>query len=407
MTEENIKTEGNEMQEPPGEGTIRGRLSCERRDMADEIKEMDSNGTTGNPDAAAKVETGEESSKAGSVSSSLPLIILPILLIASIGVSIAGLGQALDKVFVLGGEGAYFVKHLEYGFEAYFSQHKRYPEVAAWCDALKQDPESSDYFRYESECEFAVNQHLSEAEGQVPADMVVLFDAPPGWNQSGGPELARGYKGSVYARVITGDWTFQTVHIADVPYLRWRPQDSGVIPMVNRTKPCALMASGIVCFATVALITLRKQIKAYPLFTLILGLLSIGAGVFWGGWSESMYALAENKHLGEMAGGAAGLLTGLCFAAVLGKRAERIGPQAGLVGFGGLIGTIFGLLCSCAVHGFLTIAYRETGFVNMAAGAAFGAWTGVILGWIAAAVMGRMRRRAAAVREAVREGAAS
>lgn len=327
------------------------------------------------------------------VGNTAALITVIILLIVSAGISLVGLAAAIDRTIFLGKDGYYFVKHLQEGLESYFSKHKRYPEPSAWCDVLKQDEASSDYFWYDSECEFAINRHLAELEGPVPADMVVLYQAEPGWNRAGGPELVRGYRGSVYSRVLTGEGNFKTIHIADAPYLRWKPQDSGIIPAVDRTKPCAVLAGGVVFCAMVVLIFLRKQLMAYPLLTLGLAILSGGAGMFWGSGSEWLYSLIESKHLGQLAGGAAGLLAGLCFVPVLGKWAEYTGLRAGLICFGVLTGTLFGLLCSCAVHGFLMIAYRVPDFVNMAAGCAFGAWTGGILGWIPAAVIKRRLQR--------------
>lgn len=327
----------------------------------------------------------------------VPSIVLSTVLTVSAILSMIALPQGVNRIMLMGVESGYWIQALTDSFEEYKAAYGRLPEMSRWCDDLLDvKPELSDYFHPDSTCDFAMNKYLSELEGAIPADMVVLFDAGRGWNLSGGPELARGWFGSSFVRVITGDWTMKKVHVRDVPYLRWRVQDSGVIPPSDMEKPYAAVAIGLGLLAAGVLVALRKQVRRWLLLILFTGLLAMGVGMLFGFISEEpLYTVIEQKHVGWLFGGAAGVLAGVCFVPVLGRVAEKLGAGVSLVGWGTMIGTIVGIVCSCVVHGLLMIAYRETSPVNMAVGTAFGAWAGTMLGWITAGVMGRMRGKAA------------
>ncbi len=78
----------------------------------------------------------------------------------------------------------------------------RYPEPNKWCDLLMAECEMPEYYflckdtgvRYHGQekrtqplrCDYAINPN---AEPNSLADIVLLFETKPGWNQSGGPEI--------------------------------------------------------------------------------------------------------------------------------------------------------------------------------------------------------------------------
>jgi len=68
-----------------------------------------------------------------------------------------------------------------------------------------------------------------------------------------------------------------------------------------------------------------------------------------------------------------------------------------MVGFATVAGAITGILASTAVHVFLIIGYNEFYWLYPAAGASFGIWAGIVLGWIGSGlVRGRKVEEAAA-----------
>lgn len=321
-----------------------------------------------------------------------PSIVTPLLLGGGAIISIMALYPAINNFLFFLDD--YISEHIVDGMQAYEGSHQNLPDADRWCDLLKDDPETSKVFPFDSDMPFAMNEHLSEMEGDIPADMVVLFETMPGWNLTGGPELAKSRLGRKHLRIVTGDWNRKQVHIRDVPYLRWRLEDSGVIPVVDLTARYWLFSSLVGIASATILVICRKQLRKYFILALVVLLLSGGMGLLFGFISEEpLYTVLENKHLGHLFGGAAGLLAGVCFVPVLGRVAERLRPEVSLVGWGTMTGAIVGILCSCVVHGFLMIAYRETSPVNMLVGTVFGAWAGTMLGWITAGLMGRRRRK--------------
>ncbi|MBE0535098.1 MAG: hypothetical protein IH624_05455 [Phycisphaerae bacterium] len=53
-----------------------------------------------------------------------------------------------------------------------------------------------------------------------------------------------------------------------------------------------------------------------------------------------------------------------------------------MVGFATVAGAITGAAASTAVHVFLMIGYNDFHLMYPAAGAGFGIWAGIVLGWI-------------------------
>jgi hypothetical protein len=71
----------------------------------------------------------------------------------------------------------------------------RFPTAEKWCDELFETTKGNEsMFKCPSakggRCNYALNKYAAELGGEVPSDMVFLFESGPGWNQVGGPELA-------------------------------------------------------------------------------------------------------------------------------------------------------------------------------------------------------------------------
>jgi len=76
----------------------------------------------------------------------------------------------------------------------YVSENGRFPTASKWCDLLLIHTDvTEEQFRCpgapEGPCNYAMNENVEKLQGNYPADIVLLFDSVPGWNQSGGPDL--------------------------------------------------------------------------------------------------------------------------------------------------------------------------------------------------------------------------
>ena len=70
----------------------------------------------------------------------------------------------------------------------------RYPSGSNWCDLLIENVDvNSAVFLcpavHEGPCNFALNEQAVKLGADAPTDMVLLYDAGPGWNRAGGREL--------------------------------------------------------------------------------------------------------------------------------------------------------------------------------------------------------------------------
>jgi prepilin-type processing-associated H-X9-DG protein len=76
----------------------------------------------------------------------------------------------------------------------YAEDNGAFPTTSKWCDLLiKNQYVNEEQFRCraapEGRCSYAINSNLEQLGAAAPADMVLLFETRPGWNQSGGPEI--------------------------------------------------------------------------------------------------------------------------------------------------------------------------------------------------------------------------
>ncbi|MBN2020028.1 MAG: DUF4190 domain-containing protein [Sedimentisphaerales bacterium] len=70
----------------------------------------------------------------------------------------------------------------------------KFPSCEQWCDLLiEYEDVDPNQFRCrgasKGPCNYSMNKNVEELGAKAPADMVLLFESKPGWNQSGGPEL--------------------------------------------------------------------------------------------------------------------------------------------------------------------------------------------------------------------------
>ena len=319
----------------------------------------------------------------------MPAIITP-LIIAGMAILMPAINHAGDRLFL--SHETRSLEHLNDRLADYANDHNgQFPEAEKWCDVLidSTETEKSDFGHRGSErklSDYAINKHAVTLGSDVPDDMVLLFESEPGWNQAGGAELLR-QDGNGGVKILFADNHIETVRIKHVPYLRWKLEDSGVIPEADIAMPFAV--GGVIVAIVFGWISvhLKNYAKKYWKFALGLGVLSAGVGVSLGMVGELLHVVGDNKGLGGVIGGITGLLIGIGYVSVLAKRFENIKPEVSIVGYASLYGMITGAVCSTIVHAFLMIGYEEASFINMIAGAIFGVWAGAILGWISSGLI--------------------
>jgi prepilin-type processing-associated H-X9-DG protein len=112
----------------------------------------------------------------------------------------------------------------------------RFPTPATWCDLLVQHADVQPQTLRcpgtgEGSSSYAMNTFVRGLSSDLPPDMVLLFEASPGWNQVGGPELLaiERHQGDG-CNVLFVDGHVEFVRSADLPRLRWTsdgPADAG------------------------------------------------------------------------------------------------------------------------------------------------------------------------------------
>jgi prepilin-type processing-associated H-X9-DG protein len=103
----------------------------------------------------------------------------------------------------------------------------KWPLNESWCDILHKEGDIPvENFKCPKDdagpCSYVINKHLPSSFDDMPANMVLLFEGYPGWNQAGGPEQLvmnrHGQKGCV---ILFADGRVQFVKSEDIPNLRW------------------------------------------------------------------------------------------------------------------------------------------------------------------------------------------
>ena len=98
---------------------------------------------------------------------------------------------------------------------------------------------------------------------------------------------------------------------------------------------------------------------------MLLGLLSAGTGLYFGNMSEKAYTYSG--HAGSIGGALLGLWVGLCYAALVTNRIEKL-KNLKILGFAFSVGMATGVICSTLVHIVLIIVNEETNFYGIVIG---------------------------------------
>jgi hypothetical protein len=160
------------------------------------------------------------------------IIVSSIMMFAIIPMMLAILMPALGKVRQLSQRIMCSTNLSELGKSMYYysndDAYGRYPSAENWCDLLIKDanalPEEFKCVGAEGKCNYAINENVAGLpDANLPADMVVLFETEPGWNQHGGREIL-----SVEnhqrdgCNVMFNDGSCKFIKTEDVDSLRWK-----------------------------------------------------------------------------------------------------------------------------------------------------------------------------------------
>jgi hypothetical protein len=272
------------------------------------------------------------------------------------------------------------------------------PPAEKWCDILhtESDRELRDYFQQDCEdkwyCNYSMNENAASLGVEAPNDMILLFRSKQGWNQVGSHELFPEDNVS-YMRVFLVDGSSRSVRVSDAPYLRWTMGDTGIIPKPPILK--VFTTGGLILAGLVIWIIKRwGRYASDSSILLILAFFSLAAGSLLGRMAELLYSISYSRNVGIVVGGVVGLLIGVAYAVILSAVRHRKSECPTMIGYGTMLGAIAGVLCSTLVHAALMIAYAETSFSNLMFGNAIGCLAGVILGWVAGALISGQQKTA-------------
>lgn len=321
-----------------------------------------------------------------------PSLMMPILIVYA-GISLMPLADKAIRMDAM----YYHTREIESISEVFFEHVEKsgqFPNADTWCDVLREEDKDNEYSEFDLDedsrehWDYVLNKDSVGLGKNIPDDMVVIFQGKEAkWNQVGGLELVKDDRLTV--NISFGDGKVETYRKEHVPYLRWKFEDSGVIPKPDLTVPYSVLTSILGFVALWLLIDHRKQIRIFWLFALIMGLLSGAVGVWLGIASEEMfYKLGEPGELwAESFAGPWGFVIGVCFVLVVGKLYQRYHAERTMLGYATVIGAITGLVASSIIHGYLMITYEQPSFEYMIMGSSIGIMAGAILGWITSGII--------------------
>jgi len=243
-----------------------------------------------------------------------------------------------------------------------------------------------DYYNFasyqgrESMFDYTLNKHIYDLD-EISDNMVILFSEGPGWNQVGDYESIKDVD---RVKVFLRNGKSHLFRKNQVQHLRWRPEDSGVIPKPDVKFPVSVFTAAILIITFCILLRCKDSMHIVWLLALGMGIASAVAGALLGAMAEEVY-YKLNALAGLIAPWVSAVwcfLIGVTFIAVIGSIYKKYNTKVSMPGYAIVFGAITGIIASCIVHGYMMIAYQETSFKYMLAGSSFAIIAGLILGWI-------------------------
>lgn len=107
----------------------------------------------------------------------------------------------------------------------------KWPAGEKWCDSLEDMGTSREEFKClldaEGPCSYAMNKYAEKVGSGMPAEMVLLFESQPGWNQVGGADiLSTENHGGKGCNILFGDGRAEFVKTKDLGKLKWKAEEN-------------------------------------------------------------------------------------------------------------------------------------------------------------------------------------
>ncbi len=271
------------------------------------------------------------------------------------------------------------------GLLDYAKRNNQLPPAEKWCGVLYEDANNTHSFMmYESGADYfpyTLNKHVYD-QNELPDNMVILFTGNLGWNNTGELESVRNLN---RIRVFLGSGDIRTFRRNQFPYLRWKFEDSGIIPKPEVKIPILVLSSLLAAVFLVVLAKHRDCLKTFWILALLIGVVSAVAGGYFGAVAEDVYYNLNysGDFIAPWIGGIWGLIIGVTFIVIIGRIFKKYKADIKMAGYSVVIGAITGFIASVITHGYLMIIYNEPNFVYLLAGSGcFGIAAGLLLGWI-------------------------
>ncbi len=271
----------------------------------------------------------------------------------------------------------------------------QFPEKDKWCDIMLKLAEDGEekygvFKKYKSDKEtfpFTLNKNVFECEGPIPKDMILVFEGQGGWNQVGGPELAKDDK---YIDVFLANKVIEKgVKKRYLPSLRWKTEDGSNILRPDHIIPYVIISSILAVIFLRILLVNREVLNIFCGFAVGIGLSAALIGAALGALTGLIYddLWSEAPFVGPFIGGISGFVIGVCFVVIIGGIYKKYNANVSMAGYAIVIGAVTGAAASSIVHGYLMIAHEVSNFLFMVLGSGFGMIAGIILGWISSGVI--------------------
>ena len=308
------------------------------------------------------------------------------------------------------------------------------PDPDKWCNQLMDyDMHLSTFCNSDTDCIegetlFALNKAvIGKKYSVLPSDLVLLFEVEPAknegersypfsqrtffddevyegfesyfvhkdrWNICSGPERLMVRPDLEFAYILYADFSFEKVRPQKLASLRWDLDNTDYSDIFDKkmqqfyeerkvtffnSRNMILTTTGILGFVTLLVLIVKPLNHSFSFVALLLCLLAIGVGGYYGNLSEHLHPITERDQdrIGAEIGVISGLTAGLCYCA-LGIRLCSRSKWYMLKTVS--LGMLTGVICSSIVHINLALVSNGNILESCLGGLFFGIASGYALG---------------------------
>ncbi|MCF7956223.1 MAG: hypothetical protein K9M75_10500 [Phycisphaerae bacterium] len=124
------------------------------------------------------------------------------------------------------------LKHIAMSLKLYATDQEYWlPPHEKWNDLLTPYQKNNKILRCPNDktegdkvCTYVLNNNIIKLKPSTPSDLIIAFEGPTGWNQSGGPEMmVYRHIENTKCNVALADGTIKSVNEAEAKKLKWKP----------------------------------------------------------------------------------------------------------------------------------------------------------------------------------------